>query len=315
MTLLSPWWLLVLVPVALLAVGYVVQQRRRSRYAVRFATLPMLARLVPRRPGWRRHLPASLLLLAFGALGLAAARPQVEMEVPRETATIVVAIDTSLSMQQTDVAPTRLDAATAAASQFIGDLPERFNVAVVTFSGTTAVLTPPTIDHRLAAASLQGLTLENRTAIGEGLYTSLRVVEGQNALLAAAGTEDEVPAHVVLLSDGRNTFGRPPSEAARAAAEAGVPVSTISYGRPPAPGSSSMASADTDGLGAVAEATGGTAYTAEDRSELSRVYQDIRSAIGYQDEPVEVTQYAAALALLAGLVAAALSLRWFVRLP
>ena len=312
MTLLTPGWLLLLVPVALLAIGYVVQHRRRSSYAVRFATLPMLARLVPRRPGWRRHLPASLLLLAFGALSVAAARPQVEMEVPRETATIVVTLDTSLSMRQTDVPPNRLEAAKAAAVRFIEGLPERFNVGVVTFSGTTAVLSQPTTDHRLAAATLQNLTLESRTAIGEGVFTSLRVVEAQSALIPGG---DEVPAHVVLLSDGRNTFGRPPSEAAAAAAAAGVPVSTISFGGPPDPDSSLALSVDTESLEALAEETGGTAYTAEDQDELTDVYQDIRSTIGYRSEPVEVTQYVAAIALLTGLVAAAFSLLWFVRLP
>ncbi len=312
MTLLTPWWLLLLVPVALLAIWYVVQVRRRSEYAVRFATLPMLSRLVPRRPGWRRHLPASMLLLAFAALGIAAARPQVEMEVPRETATIVVTIDTSLSMRATDVPPNRLEAASAAAAEFIEGLPERFNVGVVTFSGTTAVLTQPTTDHQQAAATLRNLTLESRTAIGEGVFTSLRVVEAQSVLMPEG---EDVPAHVVLLSDGRNTFGRPPSEAARAAARAGVPVSTISYGAPPDQDSSYAMSADTESLAAIAEETGGTAYTAEDRAELSDVYRDIRSSIGYRTEPVEVTQYVAVLALLAGLVAAAFSLRWFVRLP
>ena len=312
MNLMTPSWLLLLVPVVALAIAYVAQLRRRSTYAVRFAALPMLSRLVPRRPGWRRHLPATLLLLAFAALGLAAARPQVEMEVPRETATIVVTIDTSLSMRQTDVPPNRLDAASAAAAQFIEGLPERFNVGVVTFSGTTAVLAQPTTDHRQAAATLRNLTLESRTAIGEGVFTSLRVVEAQSVLIPEG---EDVPAHVVLLSDGRNTFGRLPSEAARAADRAGVPVSTISYGTPPDRDSSYAMSADTESLAELAEETGGTAYTAEDRAQLSGVYDDIRSSIGYRTEPVEVTQYVAAIALLAGLVAAALSLRWFVRLP
>ena len=183
---------------------------------------------------------------------------------------------------------------------------------MVTFSGTTAVLTQPTTDHRLAADTLQNLTLESRTAIGEGVFTSLRVVEAQSVLLPEG---EEIPAHIVLLSDGRNTFGRPPSTAAAAAAEAGVPVSTISFGSQPAADSSLALSVDTESLEAVAEETGGTAYTAEDRAELSDVYEDIRSSIGYRTEPVEVTQYVAAIALIAGLVAAALSLRWFVRLP
>ena len=150
----------------------------------------------------------------------------------------------------------------------------RFNVSVVTFSGTTAVLTQPTTDHRQPPPPSGNLTLESRTAIGEGVFTSLRVVEAQSVLIPEG---EEVPAHVVLLSDGRNTFGRLPSEAARAAERAGVPVSTISYGTPPDRGSSYAMSADTESLAALAEETGGTAYTASDRAELSGVYDDIRS--------------------------------------
>src|SRR6185436_6378325 len=92
MTFLSPWWLLLLVPVALLAIAYLVQHRRRSRYAVRFASLPMLARLAPSRPGWRRHAPAAFMLCAFALLALAAARPEMEVRVPRENATVVVTV-------------------------------------------------------------------------------------------------------------------------------------------------------------------------------------------------------------------------------
>ena len=119
MTLLSPWWLLLILPVALLAGVYVVQQRRRSQYAVRFASLPMLERLVPRRPGWRRHAPVVALLFAFALLALAAARPEIDIRVPRERATVLVAIDVSLSMKATDVEPNRLDAAADAATKFV----------------------------------------------------------------------------------------------------------------------------------------------------------------------------------------------------
>jgi Ca-activated chloride channel family protein len=303
MRLLSPWWLLLLIPVALLAIAYITQQRRRSRYAVRFATLPMLQRLVPRRPGWRRHLPASLLLLAFAALGIAAARPEMDLRVPRENATIVVTIDVSLSMETVDVEPNRIEAATDAAASFVENLPRDFNVAVVTFSGTTAVLSPPTTDHERAVATLEGLTLENRTAIGEGVFTSLRQVATQARLAGTSG----VPAHIVLLSDGANTHGRSPEQAAQAAREAGVPVSTIAFG--------TTGSADPETLTAIADVTGGTAYTAESSDELSDVYDDIRSSVGWRNEPTEVTPYLATLALVSGLGASAFSLRWFVRLP
>ena len=304
MTLLSPWWLLLLVPVALLAIGYLIQLRRRSAYAVRFATLPMLQRVAPRRPGWRRHLPATLLLVTFALLSVAAARPQGEVRVPRENATVMVVIDVSLSMAADDVEPSRIEAAQGAAADFVRGLPSGFNVGIVTFSGTTTVLTPPTTDYRRAATALEDLTLESRTAIGEGVFTSLRTLRVQEQI-----TEADIPAHIVLLSDGRNTTGRPPADAARAAEAEGVPVSTIAYG------TTDRSPVGIDTLADLADTSGGTAYTAEDGDELSAVYDDIRSSVGWRTELTELTPYVAAVALLAGLVAAALSLRWFVRLP
>ncbi len=315
MTLLSPGWLLMLVPVALLALAYLLQQRRRSRYAVRFASLPMLERLIPHRPGWRRHAPATALLFTFALLGLAAARPEMEVRVPRENATVIVAVDVSTSMQATDVEPNRLDAAAAAATQFVEELPEGFNAGVVTFSGRTAVRAAPTDDRDAVVAALQGLTLSGRTAIGEGVFTSLEQV----AAMAVQADEDDVPAHVVLLSDGTNTTGRTPEEAARAAQAAGIPVSTIAYGTPDgtieSQGRVVGVPVDEETLATLAEDSDGRAYTAQSSDELTQVYADIQSSIGWRMEPREVTQYAAAGALLLGLLAAAMSLRWFSRMP
>ena len=315
MTFLSPWWLLLLMPVALLAATYLAQHRRRSRYAVRFASLPMLERLVPRRPGWRRHTPPALMLLTFALLGLAAARPEMEVRVPREQATVIVTIDVSTSMEATDVEPNRLDAAAEAATSFVEELPEGFNVGVVTFSGRTAVRAAPSDDREATLIALQGLTLSGRTAIGEGVFTSLEQIA---AMAVRAGT-DKVPAHIVLLSDGSNTSGRTPEEAATASREAGVPVSTIAYGTPDGTierqGRVVGVPVDEETLAELAADTDGRAYTAESNDELNAVYEDIQSSIGWRTEPREVTPYVSAIALLVGLVAALLSLRWFARLP
>jgi Ca-activated chloride channel family protein len=315
MSFLSPWWLLLLVPVALLAVAYVVQQRRRGRYAVRFASLPMLERLAPRRPGWRRHLPAALLLLTFVALAFAVARPEADVRVPRKDATVMVAIDVSISMRATDVEPTRVAAAAAAARRFVKGLPDGFNVGLVTFSGRTVVRAAPTTDHELVDAALQSLTLSTRTAIGEGVFTSLDEI---TATAKLAGKK-KVPATVVLLSDGTNTTGRTPEEAAVAARADGVPVSTIAYGTQAGTveldGQVIPVPVDEQTLKNLAEDTDGHAYTAQSAAELNDVYDDIRTTIGFRTEPREVTQFFAGAALLLGLLAAALSLRWFSRLP
>lgn len=312
MTLQSPWWLLLLAPVALLAASYVVQQRRRGRYAVRFAATPMLTRLAPLRPGARRHLPFAGLLLAFGLLCLAAARPEMETRVPREQATVMVVVDSSQSMSETDVLPSRIEAAAQAAAQFVEGLPEDFAVGVVSFSDGATVLTPPTTDHARAATTLRGLELRTQTAIGEGVFASLDQVAAEWRLTG----NDEIPARVVLLSDGQNTTGRSPEAAAEAAAEMGVPVSTIAYGTTRAGLRDDRgATTGAEALAAIAETSGGTAYTATSEAELSDVYDDVRTQLGWRTELREVTPYVAAAALLAGLAAVALGLRTSTRLP
>lgn len=318
MSLVSPGWLWLLLPVALLLLAYLVQARRRSRYAVRFATLPMLDRLMPRSPAWRRHVPAGLLLLAFAALGLAAARPSVDVDVPRERATVVVVVDVSLSMQATDVSPDRLTAAREAAKQFVEGLPDGFDVGVVAFAGTAAVLAQPGTDHRAASQALDRLQLDEGTAIGEGVLTSLAQIDAADDGVVTEDGEP-VPAQIVLLSDGTNTAGRTVEEAAVAAVEDDVPVSTIAYGTPDGTvvvdGELVPVPVDQPSLDALAAATGGTGYSAETAGELDEVYEDIQTEVGYRTEPRDVTSYAVAVALLLGLVAAGLSMRWFARLP
>jgi Ca-activated chloride channel family protein len=308
MNLVAPWWLLMLVPVAALAATYVVQQRRRSAYAVRFATLPMLERLVPRTPRWRRHTPPAFHLAALALLGLAAARPEMALRVPQEQATVMVVVDSSMSMRATDVEPSRIEAAVDAASSFIDGLPDEYDVGVVGFAQGATVLSPPTRDHSSAAASLDTVTLAGGTAIGEGIFTSLRQVRA-----FAERVRSDAPTRIVLLSDGQNTVGRSPADAANAAGDAGIPVTTIAYGGDSNTGVSR--GANDEALGEIADISGGTAYSAESGDELEAVYDEIQSAIGWRTEDRDVTPYVAALAFLLALGGAALSLRWFSRLP
>lgn len=316
MNFLSPLWLLILIPVGALALTYVIMQRRRQRYAVRFAALPMLDKVVSQHPGWRRHLPATLIVVALTCLGLAAARPELTLRVPYDRATIMVAIDTSGSMAAPDVPPTRLEAAKAAAAAFVEQLPDTVNVGVVSFAGASAVVAPPSRDHEQVQQQIGALQLAGGgTAIGESVFSSLTQIDG----MAADGADGEpVPSRIVVLSDGSNTAGRSPDAAAEAATEAQVPVSTIAYGTadgimPNARGGTRVP-VDTETLAQLADATGGTAYTAETGEELRDVYADIGSSIGWRTEQREVTPYLAALALLVGVGAGALSLRWFSRL-
>ena len=217
---------------------------------------------------------------------------------PRDNATVVVTVDVSTSMEATDVEPNRLDAAARAATRFVEGLPDGFNVGIVTFSGRTAVRAAPTADRATAMAALQDLELAGRTAIGEGVFTSLDAIR----TTARVAGQEEVPAHIVLLSDGTNTTGRTPDEAAAAAEAVGIPVSTIAYGTPEgvieSQGRIIGVPVDEETLAELAEDSDGHAYTAQSSDELNEVYDDIQSSIGWRTETREVTPYVAAVALL-----------------
>jgi Ca-activated chloride channel family protein len=311
----APVRLLLLLAVLALVAAYVWLQRRRPAYAVRFTELDLLASVAPRTPGWRRHVPAALLLLALVALTTAFARPTGEVRVPRERATIVVALDTSASMLAEDVSPDRFTAAKDSAKSFIGRLPKRFNVGLVAFNASATVIVPPTQDHDTVRSAIDTLQLNGGTAIGEAVFASLSAI----ANVPGATDAKAPPARVVLLSDGGNTVGRSLDDAAAAAQQAGVPVSTIAYGtsegsvlvqgtRVPVP-------VDAPALEAFAEAAGGQSYEAESGEELNGVYSDIGSQVGYTKQRKEVTAAVTGLGLLAAAAAAVTSLLWTSRFP
>jgi Ca-activated chloride channel family protein len=313
MTLLSPLWLLLLVPVALLAVAYLLVSRRRSAYAVRFTNLDLLDKVAPRGPGWRRHVPAAALLGMFVLLVVGFARPTAEVEVPRERATIMVAFDVSASMSATDVSPDRFTAARQAARQFVEGLPPRFNLGLVAFSSEASVAVPPSTDRQAVLSALDRLSTTSGTAIGEAVYSSLEAI-------AALDSEEEAPpAHIVLLSDGSNTTGRTVTEAAEEAAARGVPVTTIAYGTQGGvielQGRQVPVPVDGPALQDLAEAAGGGFYEAASGDELQAVYEDIGTSVGYRTEQQEIWQWFVAAALLSALLAAVTSMLWFARLP
>jgi len=319
MTFLSPGRLWLLLAVAALVALYVVMQRRRKAYAVRFTTLPLLDKVAPRSPGWRRHVPAAAFLLMLLFLAVGFARPTADVQVPRERATVLVAVDVSTSMQATDVEPSRLEAAERAAGAFIDQLPDRFNVGLVTFSGSANVVVAPTTDHAAVRAAVEDLQLGRSTAIGEAVFSSLQSIQALNASLGGTPDSEPPPARIVLMSDGSNTSGRSPEQAAQAATAAQVPVSTIAYGTPegtitlgeqtvPVP-------VDEAALRQLADATGGQAYTAASGEELGAVYDDIGSSIGSRTERQDVGARFVGAGLLAAAGAAAASLAWFSRLP
>jgi Ca-activated chloride channel family protein len=327
MTWLSPERLWLLAAVAALAIGYVVVQRRRSKYAVRFTNLKLLDRVAPKQPRWRRHVPAGLFLAMLALLIVGFARPQAEVQVPRERATVLVAVDVSRSMLADDVDPDRLTAAKAAAHEFVADLPEEFNVGLVGFAGTASVFVPPVTDRAAVDAGIdrlaEGTAGRAGTAIGDAISTSLEAIR---TLDAGAG-EDVPPARVVVLSDGANTAGQDPAEAATQATELGIPVDTISFGTAEGTiggtasgngfggGGGQAVPVDGQTLQAVADATGGNYFEAGSAEELRSAYADIGSSVGFETETQDVSARFIGFGLVLALLAALFSMLWFARLP
>ena len=262
MTFAEPLFLLGLLLVPAAFVLYRIVQRRRSRYVVRFTNVDLLGNLVPRSPAWRRHVPPALYLGAIAALVFALARPSMMLAVPREEATIILTMDVSGSMEATDVSPTRLDAAKAAASSFIDRLPAGFKVGLVAFSTTPRTVVQPTTDRAQLHAALNDLRAKGGTALGDAIITSLEAAgldpnnpnggaaspapsgstaPGASASPAPSGTPapsgSATPAKekpivaTVLLSDGANSTGdMEPVPAAEKAAALNVPIYAISLG-------------------------------------------------------------------------------------
>jgi Ca-activated chloride channel family protein len=310
--------LLLLLPLALTGL-YVWLSRRRRHHAVRLPTTRVLATVSPRRPGWRRHGPAAVALLTLVLLVVALARPVRDERVPREAAIVVLAVDVSASMTATDVAPSRIDAAVAAATDFIDDVPDRFQLGLVAFDGSARVLATPSVDHGAVRGALQRLTPGEGTAAGDGIDAALDAVA---ASLEAAGAEaggQGLPASIVLLSDGATTVGRPVESAARDAADQDVPVSTIAFGTDRGAvvvrGEVVPVPADREAMEEVAEITGGTSAEAETADELRDVYDDIGARVGSVVEEREVARTFLGVALVALLAAVAGSFVWAARLP
>jgi Ca-activated chloride channel homolog len=314
----SPQWLLLLIGVAAAALVYLVLQLRRKKYFTRFSNVSLLASVAPRRPGWRRHLTFALLLVGLSVLTIGLAEPTASVRVPRDRATVMVALDVSESMQADDVLPDRISAAKTAAKQFLDLLPPRINVGLVKFGGNASVVVPPTIDRESLKVAIDGLELEQATAIGEAVFTCLDAITVFGKATTAKDDKPP-PARIVLMSDGASNRGRTPADAAAAARAAGVAVSTIAFGTDtgtvtlPGEGTAQVP-ADKATLRALAQATGGSFHSAASASELKSVYQDIGSQIGYTTTNRIITWRFLAIGLLFTLAAAGTALLWGGRL-
>ncbi|MFT4088462.1 MAG: VWA domain-containing protein [Gordonia sp. (in: high G+C Gram-positive bacteria)] len=290
-----PWWLLTILLVVALVAYYVVVMRRRRTRALRFANLDVLKTVSPPLRDRFRHVPFALLAAGLVLLSIAMAGPIAERNVPRNRATVMLVVDVSNSMKSTDVAPTRLQAAQAAGKRFADELTPGINLGLVSFAGTASTLVSPTPDHRATKTALGKLKLADKTATGEGIFAALDQIQTLNAALG--GDAAAPPAHIVLLSDGKQTVPDSPDDprggftAARKAKEKNIPVSTISFGtlngtvdltEPDGRTDRVRVPVDDESLHKIANLSGGGFYTASSLDELNKVYSTLREQIGYE---------------------------------
>jgi Ca-activated chloride channel homolog len=300
---------LVAIPLALLALWSA--RRRPAKYVIRFPATATLAAVVGRTGRARRIIPPALLSLSLAGLVTALARPEATVAVPIEKASVMLVTDTSGSMNATDVSPTRLGAAQAAATHFLDRVPKSLQTGLVAYADGPNTVLRPTQDRDTVKGTLNALQADGGTATGDALEAALNALgkRGKNS----------PPAAIVLLSDGASKTGRDPNEVAQEAKAAGVPIYTVALGTPDGViqqgGQVLNVAPDPQALAQIAQLSGGRAFTAEDSDALDAVYQTLGSKIGTKKEKKEVSAGFAAFGLLLLGGAAFTSLRWRGRLP
>lgn len=320
MSFQSPLVLIALVIVPVLAGLYVVRERRRLNYASRFTAPALLPNLVDASPGRRRHLPLVFFLVALAAMIVGVARPHASVSVRREEATVLIAIDSSLSMSAKDVRPSRLVAAQRAARSFVDAMPKKFRVGVIGFAGRAYVAVPPTEDREIVRSALRSLKSGEGTALGDAVALGSRLSRAERT------SDGRIPPTAMLvISDGAQMSGRTTPAAAAAEAKAlHIPVYTVVVGTqegivevplaggynaqlrvPPSP----------ETLRSVAQATGARFFTAPDAKSLRQIYEKLGSRLGHRRETREITDLFAGGSAAFLLFGGTLSALWFRRIP
>jgi Ca-activated chloride channel homolog len=330
----SMLWLLLLIPA--LVAAYVLAQRRRQRYALRYASLSLVREAVGRGPGIRRHVPPALFVMGVAVMLVALARPVSVVTLPAQEGTVILTMDVSGSMRADDLKPTRLDASKAAARAFVEKQPQGVRIGVVSFSDNAFVVQAPTDDKEAVIAAINRLTFQRGTAIGRGLLTSRDAIFEQSdpEFLSDGSASDSTPtptptpvpkgvyepAVVVLLTDGESNQGPPPLTIVDQIAARGIRVYTVGIGSVEGTvlrtqGRAIRTRLDEKTLKAVAEATDGTYFNATTEKDLQVIYQNLSTQLVFRKQQSEVTAVFTALAVALSLIGGILSLMWFNRLP
>jgi Ca-activated chloride channel family protein len=317
--------LLLAVPV--LAAGYLLLLRRKKQRALRLANLVVIRQLAAGR--FVRHVPPLLFMLALISLIVAAARPVMTITLPFESETVILAIDTSISMRLDDVAPSRIDAAKTAAKNFILQKPRNTRIGIVSFAGSAFVEQAPTTQRDALLAALNDFALQNGTAIGGGILVALKLIfpDAEFRLDVDHPAPKEDPhtagsypyAIVILLTDGESTTGPDPIEAARVAAKHGVRVFTVGVGAAGGGAASTQewpppTQFDDVPLKRIAHVTGGEYFHAGSATDLSKIYGKLGSRLVLEKKNTEISAFFTAMGAALALLAAALSMLWFNRI-
>jgi Ca-activated chloride channel family protein len=341
MTFLWPslLWVTLLLPVLVALYLWLLHKRRRN--TVRLASLGVAKAALGKGPGWRRHVPPLLLLLAVATLLVAVARPLTVLTLPLAQRTIILAIDVSGSMRAADVQPSRMVAAQEAAKAFVNELPREVRVGVVSFAGTAAVVQAPTQSREDVIAAIDRFQLQRGTATGSGIVLSLATlfpddgieiqhITGQRNMPTPLGEQkpkkEFTPvepgtyqsAAIIMLTDGQRTTGPDPMDASKMAAERGVRVYTVGIGTTAGEtigfeGWSMRVRLDEATLKNIALMTHGEYFYAGTAEDLKKVYQSLSSKLVVERKETEITSLFAAVGALLALLSAGLSVWWFGR--
>ena len=342
MSFLWPTSLFFLVAVPVLLGLYIWSQRRRRKYALRYASLSLVKEALGRGPGIRRHIPPALYLLSVAFMLFALARPITVVKVPSQEGTVILAIDVSMSMRATDIKPDRITAAKEAAKAFVLKQSESVKIGVVSFASDASIVQAPTLDHDLVIAAIDRLRLQRATAIGLAILTSLDAIwedsgsEGdqpsavltqpQNPNAPQTPAKTAVPgaakasASIILLTDGQNNQFPPPLAIVDQAISRGIRIYTVGVGTPAGAvlsleGRSIRTSLDETTLKQVAADTDAQYFLATSDADLKKVYENLTTELVLRTQKTEVTALFTLVAAVFSVVASALSLLWFNRLP
>jgi Ca-activated chloride channel family protein len=327
--LVWPFALLALVLIPLAVLAYLALERRRARYAIHYTNIEVLASVAATTRPWRALVPPVLILLALTCATAALARPEFQVSVASEQASIALTVDMSGSMSADDVKPTRLGAAQEAVRRFLARIPAKYRVGLVTFSSEPYVAAPLSYDRKLVLQGLvYGSSFGQGTAIGDALARSVELLHplasddagGVIVPPPLARAPDGPLSAILLLSDGAQTRGKlAPLEGAQRAKSYGIPVYTVALGTPGGVlrrgGFARPVPPDPATLRQIAQTTGGEFFATQSQARLNAVYEDLASRLGKKDEWREFTSALLGAAALFALAASGLSLLWVQRLP